>query len=64
MSFSAKYPGRCGHCDNRIEPGQQVRYEDDELVHDDCVPTPDLDAPRRNERACMECWTTHAGECA
>lgn len=37
MSFEAKYGGRCGaDCGESIKPGQQVRYSDDVLVHEDC----------------------------
>lgn len=39
-TFEARYGGRCGVCDGRIEEGDTVAYEDDELVHADCVEEP------------------------
>ena len=33
MSFEARYPARCPLCEDRIGPGDQVTYADDELVH-------------------------------
>lgn len=40
-TFTARYPGRCGDCGERIEPGQRVVYTatyrgDDQVVHADC----------------------------
>lgn len=64
MSFQARYPGRCGSCEERIHVGDSVQYEDDELVHADC-PTPAVNqftvGPR--ESLCASCFTIHAGEC-
>lgn len=37
MSFQAKYPGQCAACGERIHEGQWVRYEDDFLVHTECL---------------------------
>lgn len=34
--FPARYPGRCGVCDGRIEPDDSVTYVDDELAHAAC----------------------------
>ncbi|MEU9806243.1 hypothetical protein [Mycobacterium sp. NPDC050853] len=59
MSFEAKYPGRCGSCDNKIHPGDDVHYEDDELVHDDCPG--EVGGPIE---VCPDCWCIHRGECA
>jgi len=40
--FPARYDGVCAAgCENRIHPGDIVRYEDDRLVHDECAPRPD-----------------------
>lgn len=63
MSFEAKYHGRCSGCDERIEPGDQVEYDDEQLVHTQCDTQANPDAPQRNERRCPDCWTWHAGEC-
>jgi hypothetical protein len=35
--FEAQYFGTCGACLEPIKPGDDVTYEDDELVHDDCA---------------------------
>ena len=43
-SFPAKFYGRCPTCEERIFPGQLVRYADDEsgkVMHDICAPPPD-----------------------
>lgn len=60
MSFEAKYPGRCGICDNRIDVGDQCTYSEDEVVHTKC------DGPPKNPRdgMCTQCFLVHAGECA
>lgn len=36
MSFEARYWGTCGSCGDEIEPGDEVTYDDGELVHDQC----------------------------
>lgn len=36
-TFRARREGRCGICDEPIAEGDEVRYEDDELVHADCL---------------------------
>lgn len=36
MTFAARYAANCGHCYGRITPGDDVRYDEDRLVHDDC----------------------------
>ena len=35
--FEARYGGRCGLCDDRIEEGELVEFYDDELCHSECV---------------------------
>lgn len=58
--FEARYRGECASCGWDIEPGEPVRYQDNELVHDDC----DGDAePARQQVVCPSCWLVHAGEC-
>lgn len=60
MSFHAKYSARCGSCDDRIEVGERIDYEDDELVHVGCL----THTPRSSRRGmCGKCWLVHAGEC-
>ena len=63
VTFTARYSSQCPACGERIHEGQQVRYEDDFVVHDDCPDLIDADAPRRTERKCPDCFTIHAGEC-
>jgi hypothetical protein len=36
MSFEAKYHGRCGICDDKIELGDECHYVDDEVCHIEC----------------------------
>ena len=35
-SFTAAYYGRCGICQDQIEPGDECHYVDDEVCHKDC----------------------------
>ncbi|PQM45688.1 hypothetical protein C1Y40_04132 [Mycobacterium talmoniae] len=59
-AFQARFPGRCGRCDNPITVGDHVHYDDDELVHTDC----DTDTlPDSTGTACPNCWLVHAGAC-
>ena len=43
MAFTAQYPGRCGICDEPIDEGDLVAYDDDELCHQACI---EDEAPR------------------
>ncbi|MEB3021286.1 hypothetical protein [[Mycobacterium] crassicus] len=62
MAFIAKFPGRCGICDDPVELGDECDYtEDDELAHVDCINADGIDDSR--EAVCPDCWTIHAGEC-
>ena len=57
-AFEAKYHGRCDACDERIIPGEHVRYsEDDEIVHNRCE---DYAAP---VEVCSHCWLTKPCDC-
>lgn len=47
MTFEARFYGRCADCGDDIEPGDDVRYEDDELIHDDCGTDDSLTVIRR-----------------
>lgn len=63
MTFTAKYDGRCAHEDctepgARIEPGDEVRYVGDELMHISCSWREPALPP-----LCGDCWTHHRGEC-
>jgi len=59
-TFTARYHGRCGNCDNAIEPGDEATYSDDEVVHAGCAG----DAPAKYRQAssnpvCTQCWLEH-----
>lgn len=60
--FEAKFGGVCDACDERIAPGQMVRYSEDydngSPIHDDCdsieaITDVDRDAARE---VCTDCW--------
>lgn len=60
--FAARFPGICENCGDGFEKGDEVMYDDDELVHadpDDCVRVSDYKPPL----ACTECNLVHAGGC-
>lgn len=40
-TFEARYPGRCGVCDEAIKPGDQATFVEDEIAHATC-PTPTI----------------------
>ena len=65
MSFEAKYYGECAsedcqYRDNRIRPGDEVEYQNDELVHTKCAATERLST---TAPLCAACFTYHRGEC-
>lgn len=64
MAFEAKYHGTCGTCDEKITPGQPVKYVADSLVHDDC----ERSAPREKASGviCTSCFMEKSlsGDCA
>ena len=58
MKFAAKYSGQCaGGCDG-IEPGDEVEFVDDVLMHTDCENSEGLraESPDRKTETCPECW--------
>lgn len=64
MTFMARYDGACGSEDctsGRIEAGDEVEYQDDELMHVGCAAR-----ARRGSLPplCNACWIHHNGECA
>jgi hypothetical protein len=64
MNFEAKYSGRCAaescnYGDGQIREGDDVEYQDDELMHRECAAS-----TRRGEPPlCKSCFTHHRGEC-
>ena len=61
-AFPAKYGGRCAHCPNRIIPGDEVVYVDDELGHLECEDNPP--PTRRPAEVCPDHWLEQpCGEC-
>ena len=60
-TFEAEYWGLCPLCDEKIQPGQKVRYTvDDTLVHDSCS-TPSV--PARPVVVCDRCWLQKPCDC-
>jgi len=58
VKFAAKYSGQCaGGCDG-IEPGDEVEFVDDVLMHTDCENSEGLraESPDRKTETCPECW--------
>jgi len=76
MSFTARYHGRCGSCEEQITPGQEVAYDaDGDVVHESCefarpsTPWPkseDAELDLTPGESCDECFTIKAvnGACA
>jgi hypothetical protein len=63
--FIAKYAGRCGDCNSKIEPGDMCHYVDDEVCHEGCFGQHKaaLKERARNEKPCPNCFLIHKGEC-
>ncbi|ORB55307.1 hypothetical protein BST43_15705 [Mycobacteroides saopaulense] len=59
--FRAEFGGWCEYGDDPIRPGDEVRYDDDTLVHTNC---PNPVTPTDIRDICPNCWCQHAGECA
>lgn len=64
MSFPARYPGRCGTCDERIHEGDPIRMVDNGdgdrfAAHDDCDTVPTTDPLATTNPVCQTCWLTH-----
>lgn len=55
--FIAKYGGKCAAEDNcEIYPGDEVHYQDDELMHVECELRPEYTGPTR---ICPKCNMFH-----
>jgi hypothetical protein len=57
--FEARYHGPCAECADRIEPGDDVVYVADELVHLRCSEQ----EKRPQPKVCQRCFLAHAGDC-
>lgn len=60
-TFRARYPGLCASCDERIEPGDEVVYVDDAVVHAACEAH--RPAPERPPDICPTCHLTRPCDC-
>ncbi len=59
--FRAHYPGRCANCDERIEPGDEVGYVENVVVHAGCeAATP---GPEREPDICPTCHLQRPCDC-
>lgn len=65
MSFTARYPGVCGHCGERYPEGTEIRStEDDGWVHAPRCPDPEGDPDLTTHVSrCPDCNLHHRGEC-
>lgn len=59
-AFPARYEGTCSSCSEHIDTGDEVMFDDDELVHVDCTPET---ITARTEVPCKRCFIVHAGDC-
>lgn len=57
--FEARYHTTCAGCEEKISPGDLVKFVDDEVVHEDCEPREERPA----KPPCPACFMVHAGEC-
>lgn len=59
-AFPARYPGRCGACDERIHEGDSIRFDAESatnFVHDDCTEHEPVEP--KDHPVCSTCWLTH-----
>lgn len=58
-NFEARFPGRCGLCDEAIRVGDFATFVEDEIAHANCP------APTVLADPCPRCWMVPAanGEC-
>lgn len=65
-TFTARYPGRCAACPDRIDEGDEITLgERGEPMHAECAADRPLftSATRREPGVCPRCFITHAGDC-
>jgi hypothetical protein len=58
--FTAKFGGTCASCQDDIEAGDEVMFDDDELIHADCTEVP---VRHTAMKVCQKCFLVHAGDC-
>lgn len=59
--FTASYRGVCAVCEDAISPGEDVRYDEHEmLVHWMC---PDAEMSQPSATPCPRCRLIHVGDC-
>lgn len=61
MTIQARFPGTCGECGGRFQPGDPIRSDADlgpegAWRHDVC---PDDDPLTPTHPVCTVCWLTH-----
>lgn len=60
--FEAKYAGRCGDCQEKINVGDLCHYVDDEVCHESCQGQHTINRAKA-EVLCPNCFMYHKGEC-
>lgn len=62
--FHARFDGVCArNCGNRVHPGDMVRYEGDDLVHDECAESPSKYDIQPGEVVCPDCYCIRPCRC-
>ena len=61
MAFPARYPGHCTRCDERINIGEPITYDEDDVVHADC--DAHYEAAVRPVAICPTCHLTKPCDC-
>lgn len=63
-TFTARYPGRCAACSERIAEGDEITLgERGEPMHADCAGDESGTTGRREPTVCPRCFIAHAGGC-
>jgi hypothetical protein len=59
-TFTAKYVGTCATCSDGFDVGDEVVFDDDELIHVECIEVP---TGQTSMKVCQKCFLAHAGDC-
>ena len=60
MTIQARYSGLCPDCDEKWQPGDLIRADDDRVwKHASCPVVMDLLTVRPGEVSCRDCWLVH-----